>query len=158
MSVPARKVSQPRTGAKAAPAVAPKLRPELQPAKRSAPPARTPAARPRPSNPPQLRRRARRGHHPVFWLFAGVVVSVIVVGLVAVNAFLVQTTYRMQAVQQEATDLAQRQMELSDQVASLSSPERVAEWARLHEMVMPAPGDTVILRVPGVASGDGGAR
>jgi cell division protein FtsL len=73
-------------------------------------------------------------------------------GLVALNAMLVQTTYGMQTVRQHVADLSSQQVELKDEVASLSSPENVARWARLHQLTMPAPGDAIILPVPGVAS------
>jgi cell division protein FtsL len=122
---------------------------------RAAPPARTAAARPR-TNPPQPRARARRGHHLAFWLFAGAVVSVLVMGLVAINALLVQTTYRMQGVQRDVQDLADRHVQLQEEAASLSSPERVAAWADRNQMAMPRPGATVILRVPGNGWGSGG--
>jgi cell division protein FtsL len=137
------------------PSAAPSRRPSTPTTPRSALPARTPAARPR-ANPPQPRARARRGHHPVFWLFAGGVVSVLVMGLVAVNALLVQTTYRMQSVQAQVKTLSDRHVQLQEEAASLSSPQRVADWAREHQMVMPGPGATVILRVPGNGWGSGG--
>jgi cell division protein FtsL len=127
--------------------------------RRTAPPARTPAARPRPSTPPQASRRTRRGHRPAFWWFTAGVLSFLLLGLVALNALLVQTTYRMQDVQQQVRDLADHQVRLSNDAAMLSSPQRVHDWAASQGMTMPGPGDTVILRVPGVAaalSGDAG--
>ena len=101
------------------------------------------------STPPQPTSRARRWHHPVFWLFAGVVVSVLVMGLVALNALLVQTTYRMQTVQQRVADLSDQQVQLKDRGRVAVLAGTVAKWARLHELTMPAPGDTVILPRPG---------
>ncbi len=83
-------------------------------------------------------------------------VSLLVLGLVALNTLLVQTTYRIQVVQQDVSDLADRQAVLSKEAAALSSPERVAAWAASQGMAMPRPGDTVILRVPGVAAASGG--
>jgi cell division protein FtsL len=123
-------------------------------------PAREPSPRPRPSTAPQTRARTRtrRWHHPAFFLFAGIVVSVLVMGVVALNAMLVQTTYRMQTVRQQVVDLSQQQVQLADQVASLSSPENVARWAKLHGLTMPKPGDTIILPVRGVASTSDPAR
>ncbi len=123
---------------------------------RPAPPARLPAARPRRFTPPRVSRRARRGHHPVFWCFTAAVVSLLVFGLVALNTLQVQTTYRIQGVQQDVGDLADHQAVLSKEAAALSSPERVAAWAASQGMAMPRPGDTVILRVPGVAAVAGG--
>ena len=147
MSVPARAIrSSAQPAAEPQPQRAP--RPSRAPAPRpSAPrPRTTTAAKPKPKT------RARRWRHPAFFLFAGIVVSVMVMGLVALNAMLVQTTYGMQTVRQHVVDLSSQQVELKDQVASLSSPENVARWARLHQLTMPAPGDAIILPVPGVAS------
>lgn len=140
MSVPARQLPSPTPA----------------PSRRVAPPARTPAARPRPSTPPRASRRTPRGHHAVFWCFTAGVLSVFLLGLVALNALLVQTTYRMQDVQQQVRDLADHQVRLSNDAAELSSPQRVAEWAASQGMTMPGVGDTVILRVPGVAAAAGG--
>ena len=141
MSVPARTLPSPAPAPR--PARAPRPRVE-------------PSPRPKPSTAPQTQTRkrahARRWHHPAFFLFAGIVVSVLVMGVVALNAMLVQTTYRMQTVRQQVLDLSQQQVQLTDQVASLSSPENVARWARLHGLTMPQPGDTIILPVRGVAS------
>jgi hypothetical protein len=39
--------------------------------------------------------------------------------------------------------------ELDIEVARLSSPSRIAEWADTVGMVVPGPGGSVILRVPG---------
>jgi cell division protein FtsL len=80
------------------------------------------------------------------------------VGLVALNALLVQTTYQMQSIQKEVGDLTDQQRLLNDEVARDSSPDRVAGWAREHGMVAPLPGDIVILPVPGVAAASAGAR
>lgn len=139
MSVPARTLPSP----------APAPRPARGPQPRV-----EPSPRPRPSTAPKTRTRARarRWHHPAFFLFAGIVVSVLVMGVVALNAMLVQTTYRMQTVRQQELDLSQQQVQLTDEAASLSSPENVARWARLHGLTMPQPGDTIILPVRGVAS------
>ena len=122
---------------------------------RAAPPARTPAARPRRTTPPQERRRTRRGHHAAFWCFAATVLSLLLLGLVALNTLLVQTTYRMQDVQQHVRDLADQQVRLSDVEATFSSPGQIAKWAASQGMTMPLPGNTVILRVPGVAAAPG---
>ena len=148
MSVPARSLGT----SSAAPAPqrsgSPRPRPEPSP--------RPNAPRPRPAAAPKA--RARHWRHPAFFLFAGIVVSIMVMGLVALNAMLVQTTYGMQTVRQQVSDLADQQVHLADQVASLSSPETVALWARQHDLTMPRPGDTIILPVPGVASASGQAR
>jgi cell division protein FtsL len=121
---------------------------------RAAPTARRPAARPTPSTPPQ--RRARRGSTPAFWLLAAVVVSSLVFTVVALNAVVVDTTYRMTAVQGRVGSLTERHDELDVEVARLSSPSRIAEWAASAGMSVPAPGDSVILRVPGERAGSNG--
>lgn len=89
----------------------------------------------------------------MFWLFSAGIVSVLIVGFVAVNALLVQTTYEMQSVSVQVQSLADQQVVLTNEAATLSSPERVAGWARTTGFEMPRPGDTVILRVPGVLGG-----
>jgi cell division protein FtsL len=139
MSVPARQLAPDRKRPTAVPA------PKRAPAPKTT---REPA--PRAVAAPKARRRARRGHRTAFWLFAATVASVMVVGLVAVNALSVQTTYHMHQYQQEVTDLASQQIQLTDEVAALSAPGRVAAWARLNGMQVPQPGDTIVLRVPGV--------
>jgi cell division protein FtsL len=139
MSTPARQLApvRKRPAARPVPKTAPKTK-------------RTQAPASRPVEAPRARRRARRGHRTAFWLFAAGLVSVMVVGLVAVNALSVQTTYHTNQYQQEVTDLSAQQIELTDQVAALSAPGRVAAWARTSGMQLPGPGDTVVLRVPGV--------
>ncbi len=132
MSVPARKLPAP------------------QPPARAARPARQPAARPTPSTPPQ--RRARRGSTPAFWFLAAVVVSALVLIVVGLNAMVVNTTYRTEAIEERVRALEERHEELDVEVARLSSPSRIAEWADVVGMVLPGPGDSVILRVPGVRS------
>ncbi len=122
------------------------LLPELQ--RRPA----VPVARPRTSIPPQKSTGARRGSHTAFWFFSAGVVSVLIFAVVALNALLVQTTYRMQSVQQEVRDRDDDLATLSDEVARLSSPERIAVWAKDNQMVMPGSGAVVVLSVPGIGS------
>jgi len=84
----------------------------------------------------------------------------VVVGL---NAMVVNTTYRTEAFDQRVRTLQERNEELGIEVARLSSPSRIAEWADVVGMVVPGPGDSVILRVPGersrplVPNGEGAA-
>jgi len=140
MSVPARKLPSPR---------------EAAPARPAARPARQPAARPTSSTPPQ--RRARRGSSPAVWFLSAIVVSALVLLVVGLNAMVVNTTYRLTDVQERVRVLAEQHDELDIEVARLSSPSRVAEWADVVGMVVPGPGDSVILRVPGERVGaDGG--
>jgi cell division protein FtsL len=148
VSVPARSLPEPQR-----PPVRPsRSRPApADPPGRSGLHARTTAARPTPSTPPQ--RRARRGSHPAFWIFSGVVVAVLVVGVVAVNALVVNTTYKLRGVQQEVRALDDESETLQIQVAHRSSPSRIAIWADEHGMILPAPQDVVPLAVPGRRDG-----
>ena len=134
MSVPARRVDVPPH----------RRRPST--IDRPATPARTTAARPQTLSPPKKRRRARRGFHPRFVVFASVLVVALVVGVVALNALFAQTAFAVHAVQGQVADLSQRNDDLSNQAAQLSSPSRIADWAALYQMV--APGTVVILHVP----------
>ena len=115
MSIPARKLQQSparrptSVRTKPAPTVSPTSSPKPAPSKtrtRSAPSVRTTAARPRPASPPQPRVRARRGFHLAFWILSASVISMIVVGIVALNAMVVNTTYRMESAQQALDDTA----------------------------------------------------
>lgn len=123
---------------------------------RAAPVTRRPAARPTPSTPPQ--RRARRGSTPAFWVLAAIVVSSLVFTVVALNAVVVDTTYRTTAVQSQVRRLREVHAELGIEVARLSSPARIGEWADSVGMSVPAPGDSVILRVPGERTDSSGAQ
>jgi cell division protein FtsL len=77
------------------------------------------------------------------------VVSSLVFTVVALNAVVVDTTYRTTAVQSEVRRLREVNAELRIEVARLSSPSRIGEWADAVGMAVPAPGESVILRVPG---------
>jgi len=155
VSAPARKLERPPvrpTSVRTKPA------PSKEPAStkiptRSAPSVRTTAARPRPTSPPQPRVRARRGFHLAFWIFSASVISMIVVGIVALNAMVVNTTYRMESAQQALDDLQDQQKSLSIVVAERSAPSNIAVWAATQQMVRPDPQDVVVLKVQG-AGGD----
>lgn len=136
MSVPARKVDT-----DPAP-----LRRSSPTQRRSASPARTTAARPRTSIPPQDIRRARRGLHPRFLVFASTVIVALVVGVVALNALFAQTAFAVHSMQTRVTDLGEQHDVLAMEAAQLSSPSRIAMWAELSQMVLPE--NVVILRVP----------
>lgn len=133
MSVPARSVA-----------------PSLQPRERVAGASRRPSTCPRSAGTAQRDRLERYGIHLTFWLFSAVVVSSLVVGVVALSAELVQTQYAMRAEQQKSTALQVSHGSLVDEVAQLSSPARVAAWARGHGMVTPT--NIVILRIPGTGT------
>jgi len=77
----------------------------------------------------------------------------------------VNTTYRMTEMQDRVLEMGEQHEALEVEVARLSSPSRIAEWADIVGMVAPGPGESVILRVPGerregstaVAPDDGGS-
>jgi cell division protein FtsL len=116
-------------------------------------PTRTPAARPRTSTPPQPRRRARRGPTPAFWVLTAIVVTAMVVGVVSLSVLVVQSSFRADDLRAHIRELADRQQVLTEQVASLSSPARVASWARRDGMVIPD--NVVVLRVQDPPAGNG---
>jgi hypothetical protein len=82
------------------------------------------------------------------WL-TGAVVTVLVVGVVTLNALLAQAAFQVQTAQQHLEALQRDTVRLTDAAARRSSPVVVATWARRHDMVTPAPGEVHILRVPG---------
>ncbi len=120
--------------------------------KRPATPARTTAARPRTAIPPQGHRRARRGLHPTFLLFATTIVVLLVVGVVAVNALFAQTAFAVHATQSRVADLQEQHAVLATDAARLSSPGRIADWAAHYQMVLPQA--VVILHIPAKVAGD----
>jgi cell division protein FtsL len=137
------------------------------PARRPSRPARSPARPPAKHAPAkkresvatvQARRRMLRRRRAAFWLFAGLLVSLLVIGTVTLNALAVQTTYHIHLYQQVVSDLSSQQVQLTNEQATLSAPGRVAAWAQANGMVMPGTGHTVVLAVPGVGTStpDGG--
>jgi cell division protein FtsL len=155
VSAPARTIvgTGPRGSAAPARSLAPARTTNAPKTPTRARPARTPAARPRTSTPSHPRRRARRGSTPAFWILTAIVVTALVVGVVSLSALAVQSSFEADDLRSQIGDLADRQRVLTEQVASLSSPARVALWARRAGMVVPA--DVVVLRVQGPPSGDG---
>jgi hypothetical protein len=132
--------------------------PAPQPIRRAVAPARAPATRPPIPNPPHPHRRARRGHHPAFWVFTAVVLSAMVVGLVSLNAMRVDAAYRTRSVAERVRLLTDERRTLVNDVARLSSPSRIGTWAHGQGLVSPAAGDVVILQVPGTSGTTGSAR
>ncbi len=82
-----------------------------------------------------------------------VVVTALVVGVVSLSALVVQSSFAADDLRSRIGDLAEHQQVLTEQVASLSSPARVAVWARRHGMVVPD--DVVVLRVGDPQTGNG---
>jgi hypothetical protein len=60
-----------------------------------------------------------------------------VLGLVALNALLAQTSFRVDDLEQRVGVLTQKNLELTRQQATLSAPGRIAAWARSHGMRLP---------------------
>jgi cell division protein FtsL len=109
-------------------------------------PARTPNRGKRGKTPTAARRKR---HHLGFVLFASLLVGLMVVGLVALNAFLAQSSFRIQDLEDRIGGLSERQLLLEKRAAHLSAPGRIAEWARQHGMRLPDDGDIHILHVRG---------
>jgi len=111
------------------PASAPARRPRPAPPRA---PARRPVA-PRPSTGVNRTRRSRSG----FLIFSSVLVGSMVLGLVALNALLAQSSFRVDDLEQRVGVLTQANLELTRQQAALSAPGRIAAWARSHGMRLP---------------------
>jgi len=107
------------------------------PARRARPvPRRGPAPRtapPRPSTGVNRARRSRSG----FLILSSVLVGSMVFGLVALNALLAQSSFRVDDLEQRVGVLTQENLELTRQQAALSAPGRIAAWARSHGMRLP---------------------
>lgn len=145
MSVPARRLPSPEY-----------LEPEVPIRRDPKPPgspARKPAARPTTSTPPQ--RRARRGSHRAFWLFAGALTAALLVGIVAINAMVVDATYRLETNGELVRSLVDDGSAMEIEVATLSSPARITDWAEAHGMVRPEADDVVPIRIPGSSGNPG---
>jgi cell division protein FtsL len=110
-----------------------------------APQRQAPAARPRTPHPPRVRRRARRGSPPLFWLLAVSIVSILLVVIVSLSAMMVQASIRTTTVEDRIARLDALAERRDTEVAHLSSPSRIGAWARLQGMVMPE--EVVILPV-----------
>jgi cell division protein FtsL len=60
-----------------------------------------------------------------------------VLGLVALNALLAQSSFRVDDLEQRVGVLTQENLEFTRQQAALSAPGRIAAWARSHGMRLP---------------------
>jgi hypothetical protein len=138
MSVPARQVPLH--------APEPAAAPEPRPAPRRPP---APGRRPSPAPVRRTRARSRPRVHVGFLVLTGIIATVLIVGVVALNAFLAQAAFQMRSAEGRLADLRHDQLRLTDEAARRSSPVMVAAWARQHDMVTPAAGEVHILRVPG---------
>lgn len=135
MSVPARRAS--------APAPSPTPRPAPRPTPRT----------PKPVSTPAIQRQRRPAFHPGFLLFATVVLTLLVTGVVVLNVLLAQQAFQVRTLRASITSQQSKGVTLTERVAALSAPDRVQEWAVAHGMVTPP--DVFVLPVRG-ASGGGG--
>jgi cell division protein FtsL len=144
-SVHSSAVSSPgRSTIVAAPIAAP-VHPPVAP-RRSAPTGAGPAERVVRTNGAAAAKRKR--HHLGFVLFAGVVVGLLVLGLVTLNAFVAQSSFRIDHLRARVDEQSQRYQALERQAAHLSAPGRVAAWASRHAMRTPE--DISVLHVSGL--------
>lgn len=69
-----------------------------------------------------------------------------ILGLVALNALLAQSSFRVDDLERRMVALSQDHLELVHEQATLSAPGRIAAWARRHGMRLPD--DIRFLHVP----------
>lgn len=144
-SVHSSAVSSPgRSTIVAAPVAAP-VHPPLAP-RRTAPAGAGPAERLVRTNGAAAAKRKR--HHLGFVLFAAVVVGLLVLGLVTLNAFVAQSSFRIDHLRARVDEQSQRYQALERQAAHLSAPGRIAAWASRHAMRTPE--DISVLHVSGL--------
>lgn len=125
--------------------------PERTPARRTTPAPRPAPAERRTTSRPGTRRTARRRFHPAFWALTALVLTAIVVSLVSVSAFVVETGFGIDRTEARIAELLDEGERLRRDVAEMSAPGRVARWAKRSGLVMPE--EVVVLQVPGGASG-----
>jgi cell division protein FtsL len=78
-----------------------------------------------------------------------VVITALIVGVVSLSALLVQASFREQDLRVELSALAEEHDRLALEAVALSSPGRVASWARGEGMVVAE--QVEILRVRAVS-------
>jgi cell division protein FtsL len=83
------------------------------------------------------------------------VVVPMILGLVALNAVLAQTSFRIDDLTTHVTDLTNRNAELRKSVAVRSAPEKVAAWAQKNGFQTPDPHDVHVLHPPTHGGGGG---
>lgn len=111
--------------------------PAPAPSRRARPvPRRAPARRTAPQHPSTGVNGARRSRSG-FLIFSSVLVGSMVLGFVALNALLAQSSFRVDDLEQRVGVLTQENLELTRQQAALSAPGRIAAWARSHGMRLP---------------------
>jgi len=110
---------------------------------------------PRRNTGPQAASRRRRQHHLGFALFASVLVSAMVFGIVVLNVLLAQQSFRIDEAERRLEVLGTEHLELVREQATLSAPGRIAAWANRHGMRLPD--DIRILRAPNGPADPAGA-
>jgi cell division protein FtsL len=83
-----------------------------------------------------------------FFVGAILVVSVLVLGIVSLQAVLSETSFEMRELSRRATQLQSEYSRLKLQVAELSSPERVAREARSLGLTIPTQVRTLSVELP----------
>jgi cell division protein FtsL len=134
MSAPARTLPKPKAPARRAPArkpAAPRARPALK-------------AKPALKRRPAPRRAPVRRSTVVFVVVTGAIVVLMVLGLVAMNALLAQSSFKIDDLQARVSQLTQTYEQNRLEVAQLSSPARIATAAAKVGLV-PAQGGIQIL-------------
>ena len=150
MTLPAREVFEPSHPV-TSPRRSPVGRPASAPGSEHAPVAMrpVPAAGRRPRTSPSPSSRRRGGVHGAFWVLTAAVVTGMFVGRASVSALLVQTSFRIDELESTIASERDAHEVLTEQVASRSSPSKIAAWARARGMVMPE--DVVVVQVLGAA-------
>jgi len=128
------------------------------PPKRPASPANSRARRPKRARlrvvkPAPRRRRSRT---PLL-ILSGILIAGLLVGIVALQALVSQTSFRMQDLEARTHELQLQYGALTARAAALSAPSRIAAAARRHGMVLPDASQVQTLRVPGVTSRSSGS-
>jgi len=147
----------------ALPAGAPsRARPARPAPKRPAPPARRPpraTTRAKRPTKPRLRvvRPPRRRSRAPLLVLSGVLIAALLVGIVALQALVSQTSFRMQDLEARNHDLQLQYGALTARAAALSAPSRIAGAARRHGMILPDASQVQTLRVPGATSQTSGS-
>lgn len=122
----------------------------------SALPSRAPRQARRPQTRPRLRVVAEPRHHGRYLLILGAVAAAGIFGVVSLNALAAESAFTARSLEREVDALAVRYEELTAEVATLESPERIRAVAFTElGMVEPAlPGFLVAERpLPGDGSG-----
>ncbi len=99
---------------------------------------------------PRLRMAGRRLIPQQVAFFAGAIlaVSVLVLGIVSLQAVLSETSFEMRELSRRATQLQSEYSRLKLQVAELSSPERIAREARSLGLTIPTQIRTLSVELP----------